>query len=259
MTNGISTRGTPEEQELDAKRRELAALEGRVSERELELVTARVKLHHFESAYLTEVGVFLTELDEISAQIAERLAERTPADEVVQTEAKTARQRAGESSRATEGLDEEPALDKGFEPSEELRNLYRKASMQFHPDLTTDENERIKRTNIMSEINRLYEEGKEDELRELVENYSKRPEAVRGEGIAFDLIRVIRQIAQLRQRLDAIKSELDALQEGHMFELYIQVEDAKEKGIDLLKNLQASLKVEIQEAQERLATLDETP
>ena len=60
MTNGISTRGTPEEQELDAKRRELAALEGRVSERELELVTARVKLHHFESAYLTEVGVFLT-------------------------------------------------------------------------------------------------------------------------------------------------------------------------------------------------------
>lgn len=107
----------------------------------------------------------------------------------------------------------------------------------------------------MAEVNRLYEEGKEDELQELVKNYSRRPEAVKGEGIAFDLVRVIRKIDQLRQRLVAIENEYKALQESYLFELFEQVRDAPEEGIDLLKNMRTSLKAEILKTRERLASL----
>ena len=107
MSNEIGKHNTPEEIELEAKRRELASLEEQVSERELELATIRAKLHHFEVTYLQEVGVYLTELDELKARIAEKLAAESPADETAQTEAKAAREQAAESYKATENLDED--------------------------------------------------------------------------------------------------------------------------------------------------------
>jgi len=255
MSSQISKHSTPEEIELEAKRRELASLEEQVSERELELATSRAKLHHFEATYLKEVGVYLTELDELTARVAEKLATKCPGDEAAQTKAKEAREQAEESYRATENLEQDDHTDNSFEPSDEFKNLYRMAARKFHPDTTTDENERRERTKIMAEINRLYEEGKEDELRELVEKYSKRPEAVEGEGIAFDLVRAIRKIDQLRRRLLAIANELNELQRSHMFQLFQQVTEAREKGRDLLKQMQALLKAEIQDTKERLATL----
>jgi hypothetical protein len=256
MNNEISKQGTPEENELEAKRRELEALAEQVSERELELATSRAKLHHFEDNYLREVGIHLTELDELKAQIAEKMAARSPSDETVQSEAKAAREQAKESYKATEELDEEEQRERSFEPSEELQKLYRKAARKFHPDTTTDEEERKELTKIMAEINRLYEEGKEDELRELIENYSRRPEAVKGEGVAYDLVRAIRKIDQLRDRLVTIEEELEQLRQSHLYELFKQVEDAKEEGTDLLKNMQASIRDEIQQSQEELDALD---
>lgn len=258
MSIEISKHSTPEEIELEAKRSEFASLEEQVAERELELATSRANLHHFESTYLQEVGVYLTELDELRARVAEKLATESPGDAAAQTDAKEAREQAEESYRATENLDEDDHADNSFAPSDELRNLYRMAARKFHPDTTTDENERKERTKIMAEINRLYAEGKEDELRELVEKHSKRPEVVEGEGIAFDLVRAIRKIAQLRRRLVAIENELNELQASHLFELFQRVTEAKGEGTDLLKNLQASLKAEIQRTRERLATLEST-
>jgi hypothetical protein len=255
MSNEISKQSTPEEIELEAKRRELASLEEQVSERELELATSRAKLHRFEATYLQEVGIYLTELDELTAQVAEKLAAKSPGDEAAQAEAKEAREQAEESYGATENLDEDAHAENSFEPSAEFQSLYRMAARKFHPDTTTDENERKERKKIMAEINRLYAEGKEDELRESVERYSKRPEAVEGQGIAFELVRAIRKIDQLRQRLVAIEKELGELHESHLFELFRQITEAKKEGRDLLRDMQASLKAEIQDTKEQLATL----
>lgn len=114
MCNEISKHSTPEEIELEAKRCELASLEEQVSERELELATVRAKLHHFESAYLREVGIHLTEIDELKAQLAEKTAAHSPSDETAQSEAKAAREQAKESYEATEELDEEDQHDRSF-------------------------------------------------------------------------------------------------------------------------------------------------
>ncbi len=256
MSKEISRHSTPEEIELETKRRELASLEEQVSERELELATNRAKLQHFEATYLQEVGVYLTKLDDLKARVAEKLAAQSPGDDVAQAEAKEAREQAEESYSATEDLDEDDHTDISFEPSDELKKLYRMASRKFHPDTTTDEKEAKERTKIMAEINRLYAEGKEDELRELIKKLGERPEVVEGEGIAFDLVRAIRKIDQLRRRLVVIENELNELQESYLFELFEQVTEARKEGTDLLKKMQASLKAQIRETKERLATLE---
>ena len=48
---------TPEEQELEKKRSELATLEGELAQRELELTTLQSELHAFEARYLRVVGI----------------------------------------------------------------------------------------------------------------------------------------------------------------------------------------------------------
>ncbi len=64
----------PEDRELEAKRSELAALEANLAERELQLTSLRVELSSFERKYLAEVGARYAELDELKAQLAEKLA-----------------------------------------------------------------------------------------------------------------------------------------------------------------------------------------
>ena len=64
----------PEERELARKREEQATLEVELAERELRSANLRAELGAFERRYLHFVGVRYAELDELKAQIAERLA-----------------------------------------------------------------------------------------------------------------------------------------------------------------------------------------
>ena len=104
---GIARKQTPEQQELDKKLAELAALETELAQRELDVATTQAELHSFEQEYLRVVGIRYTELDRLEAQIAEYMAYL-------------------ESS-------------KDFKPSESLKKLYREVAKRIHPDLATDE------------------------------------------------------------------------------------------------------------------------
>lgn len=126
MESAIARRQTPEQQELDKKLAELAALETELAQRELDVATLQAELHAFEREYLRVVGIRYTEFDRIEAQIAEYMAYL-------------------ESSR-------------DFKPSESLKKLYREVAKRIHPDLTTDEEERSRRQQLMAEANQAYKD-----------------------------------------------------------------------------------------------------
>lgn len=247
----IVRRQTPEEEELARKLADLATLETQLADRELDLATLLSELHVFERRYLRAVGVRYAELDELRAQIAEAGAQQVPGDSRAQGDATEARARAQDSAQAAS--EARGALEEArFEPSESLKKLYRAAAKSIHPDLATDEEERARRTSLMIEVNRAYEEGDEARLQAIIREWETSPEAVRGKGPGVELVRTIRKIAQVRARLDAIEKDAGQVRESPIHELMIRFEEAKSAGHDLLAKMAAAVGQQIGEAKEEL-------
>ena len=98
-----------------------------------------------------------------------------------------------------------------FEPTEELKALYRQTAKELHPDLTTDEQERARRQQAMAELNRAYDECDVERIKQILDRWRSSPEQVRGDDTAAQLVRTIREIAQAGKRLAAIKTEIEEL------------------------------------------------
>jgi hypothetical protein len=236
---------TPEEIELEKKLDELVSIESELAEGELDLITLLSELQILEKRYLSIVGARYAELDEIEAQIAEILAARNLQDNSARESAANARTRAEESARTAGDFQELPEREK-FEPSENLRKLYRMVAKRIHPDLTTDDEERARRTQLMAEVNRAYEEGNEARLEAILREWESSPEAVEGDSTGARLVRTIRKIAQVKDRLQAIQIEIQNLKETDLFELKSKFEAATIDGRDLFNEMAARIDEKIQ-------------
>jgi DnaJ-domain-containing protein 1 len=220
MSNQLVLQLSPEDEELQRQSAELANLETELVQGELDLATLHAGLQSFEREYQQVVGTRYTELDRIEEQIAEYIAYI-------------------ESS-------------KNFTPSEDIKKLYREVAKRIHPDLTTNPAEKARRQELMVEANQAYEAGDMEGLRAILYKWESHPESVKGEGVAADLVRVIRKLAQCRERLREIKQEMKSVQETELYSLKYQAELAKEDGQDLLAVMAQELDEQIKEAQIKL-------
>lgn len=216
---------SPELEELQRKAEELSALEADLVQGELDLATTHGELQNFEREYQQIIGTRYTELERIEIQIAEYMAYL-------------------ESSR-------------DFNPSEDIKQVYRQVAKLIHPDLTTDPQQKSIRQQLMTEANQAYEDGNIDRLREILRSWESRPEAVQGEGIGAELIRLIRKIAQCRDRLRAIQKEIAAIRETELCQLQLAVYSAKENGENLLAAMAQDIDEQIAVAQQELKVLKE--
>ena len=191
---------TPEEEELLRKREELASVRAALAERELELADFRALLKSFEGRYLRQVGVLYAELDDWEAKIAELEASLRPSATASQ-QAQETRKRADETHEATHG---EASKARDFQPSADLRSLFREAAKRIHPDFAKDDADRQRRTRFMAEANEAYSRGDAEALQRILDEYSDSSESVQGEGIGDELIRIILQIAEAKKHIAAI-------------------------------------------------------
>src|SRR5665647_887698 len=140
---------TPEEIELEKKRAELSVLKEELAMKELDLTTLQVDLEDLRRRYLRIVGVKLARLDDLEAQIAEILARLDPKNEDDRKEADRSRTRAQESANTTGSIAEEEYETEPFQPSENLKQLYRDLAKKVHPDLAPDDQTRERRHRFM--------------------------------------------------------------------------------------------------------------
>ena len=225
MEKGIIHKLTPEQEELEKKKIELVALERELADKELDLATFQVELNAFEQEYMRVIGVRYTELDRIEAQINEYI-------ELLEA-------------------------NRDFKPSPELKNLYREIAKKIHPDLATDDEERQHRQQLMVEVNQAYEDGDLEKMQSILHDWESSPESLKGEGISFELIRIIRQIAQSRERLKAIQEEIIILEQTELYQLKIKVAEAEKVGQDLLADMAHELDKQIKVVMIRLEELKE--
>jgi hypothetical protein len=253
MTTKQTRTVKPEERELARKRKEEERLEAELAECELRLATLRGELKSLEARYLNLVGAPYAELDELRAQIAERLAAEEPGNERLQRAAREARMRANES-RATAPA--EPQQEqKLFSPSPELKKMYREAAKRIHPDLTADPNDRTRRQGLMAEVNRAYQMGDESGIAKVLDLYESSPEAVQGEGAGAELVRVIRKLSLMNNRLQEIEAELQILLNSDLYLLKLQADDAQEQSRDLLAEMAEKVRQRIADSKTRMEVL----
>ncbi|MGC1645649.1 MAG: J domain-containing protein [Candidatus Sulfotelmatobacter sp.] len=247
MNSQIARRTSPEEEELARKREELALLQATLAERELFLTNLRVELTAFEGRYLRQVGTLYAELDDWNAKIAERLADEEGTKES-RSAAARARSQAYESDSAVHGV---AAKVPEFLPSAEMKTLYREVAKRVHPDLATDEGDRQRREQLMAEANAAYQRGDADALKRILEEYESSPESVRGDGIAADLVRAIRQIKQVGRRLTLIELEIERLSDSEIARLRIKADAARAEGRELLAEMAEDVRLRIDVARRR--------
>ena len=242
---------TPEEQELARKLEEQTALEADLADRELRSANLRAELGAFERQYLHFVGSRYAELDELKAQISERLAAEQPGNDRAAQAAREARARADETKTvAGEKSEQEP---RKFEASAELKRLYRDVARRIHPDLTSDRDDRARRQQLMADANQAYEHGDEARLEKILTAYEHSPEAFRGEGPGAELVRVIRRVSQVRGRLAEMEAELQGLLRSDLYQLKIRVDEAESSGHNVLQDMIAKVDEQIDLAKKRLA------
>jgi hypothetical protein len=252
---------SPEEIELNRKSAVLDRLKDRLVTREEEMADLRAELEQFEAKYTMEVGRLYAELDDIEARIAEEEVRIHPQDEEIRRKAEDARRRAEESAAQAEAEDWENCSFR-WQPTIEAKKAYHKLARLIHPDLAVDDEERGRRHELMSKLNEAYSAGDQNQLNELVEEYRDSPDLIAGDSIGDQLVRVIRQISQVKGRLKKLKEEKDLVELSELFVLREKVSSEMKAGRNLLKQMAARTRTHIAKAERRLSDLigaNETP
>ena len=245
---------TPEETELAGKKAELDRLSELLAEKELDLEELKLAITQFQSRYYSELGKKYVELDELRAQIAEMKAEQKPLDQKLNKEAKRARTQATEAAEEFEEIDIKPQTESETpEESEEAKRLYRKIATIIHPDKATDAKSRHLRTTLMAELNKAYARKDIDKMNDILDKWNESPEAIQGEETAFELVRAIRALAQIKRRISEIEKEISEIMTSDIHVLMMKVHDADLAGRNILLEMSVHIDSEIRDARNELA------
>jgi hypothetical protein len=200
-----------------------------------------------------EVGRLYAEQDEIDAQIAEEELKLVPDDEEIKKKVEELRRLADESAARAKAAEEKEA--EKWEPTAEARKAYHELARSIHPDLVLDAGEKERRHSLMAELNRAYSSGDQEKLRKLADDLRVSPEAVTGGTVGDQLVRAIRQIAQIRKRLVQIEEEKSKAIDSELFTLHTKAGEETAAGRDMLKHMAERAKTHIAKSQRRLENL----
>src|SRR5262245_5735948 len=228
-----------EEQALRRRREELSELEPRLSERESELANLQSSLRAFEGRYLSAVGERYDELARIEKEIAKSQGLEFDDEEPISL------------------ADDEVGCGQNRFHSDKLKRLYREVARKFHPDLSACPQERQHRHQLMVEINRAYETGAEDRLQELLEAGAGLESVEISGSISAEMILLVRRIAEAKQHLAGIESEIEEITTSEIYKLKLRVEKAEAMGVDLFADLIAQVDRQVTKARNRLEHLRE--
>lgn len=244
---------------LRSLRAELSSRQEKVAELELELFDLRASLAEFERQLGIHVRPLKRELSELQSKLAEarRRAERraqwgeradmedTP--DVVEQFERTWRPRRPASQPPSK-----PSLAAADET--ELKNLYRALAKRFHPDLTTDPEQKRWREERMAEINMAYEARDLAALQRLKDQPDQpQPDAPKSaEQLTTEMQA---EVIRLDGVIAALERQLKELVSSELAKLQLSVSMAKQSGQDLLAELAHDLELEIVRVRAELASL----
>ena len=230
MTKNI----TPEELELLNKEKLFSDLKEKLFRRELDIATMEVNLKNFEMEYADIIGRKQAQLLDIHACIWETLAANTTQKSLI-GQAEKVRKKADQVTSENENLlNQEWNLQKSGS-NENIKKMFYKAAKAFHPDLTTEDNEILKRKNIMIEVNKAYNNNDISKLEEIIEEWEDLAIGDPADDLNNKLVRTIRKIAQIQSRLDSLEGKFEKYVSSSIYNSWRSVVNARRFGRELLQ------------------------
>jgi hypothetical protein len=153
-----------------------------------------------------------------------------------------------------EGMSREPKPAPDAATKGQIKAEYRALAKRFHPDLTSDPDEKKWREKVMAEVNQAYADGDLAALRKLA-GQADRPE--RGPEKSRDeiLIELRREVKRLDGVIAQLQAEVGRLTRSSEVKLMLDASIARREGRDLLSEMAADLRREIVELELELAEL----
>ena len=271
VERGQGARG---EREAAALRRQIAALENAIIERQATLVDLRAEFAAFEARYEAEVGGRIRRLQAVEAEVARcrallRLHGQWGHGGLPLDRDGTPHVPVGEQYRRTwvdpppPGPNWEPPCAVAAAPQGEIRALYRALCRRYHPDLTQEEGDRAWRNEVMVAVNDAYAARDVARLRAIAARppRGRTSSSQQSGGSATPtwggekINALVERLACLQRTLRQLEGEVDALVHSPLVELSVEVKLAAAQGRDLLAEIAADVEAEWVDRQADLADL----
>jgi len=243
--------------------------EKKVSDLSIQIQNLKIALSLFLGEYNSRVGVLYVSLDKIRLKIKEyqnrinlTKDKKLSPDDLNNIEAEIKENFSQERSKIDnlerETSDSSEEYEKNLErekkkysdhgSQEELKKLYRKLALRFHPDRAKNEKQRKEFGKIFPEINNAYQNRDLDTLKKYMRQL-EREEQIAKETPEEKLSRLKKDYKIIFGIISKMSRELEDLKASETYKLKERVDQAKKKGRDLLQELAANIKLEISENQ----------
>jgi len=250
---------TPEEIEIQQKQQLIHQLEEQLADLQTEHANTCLAVEHFQRRYLEVMQPYYSRLDRWNLRVActglvvDRLREvrdglREVPDDPFEWEAHSveeARIQWSQSQIVESDTLEEP-IRTSTTPHEAstAKELYRLLAKRYHPDLVTDPDTRVARTDMMVEINQAYQRQDLAALRDLLQR-EPMPEPTQ-ESFGDVLVRLVRRLSHLQNQIQSARKQLLQEQQSELMQLYLQCQQISESMGDPFAVLKQSVEEQIQ-------------
>lgn len=263
--------------------KEISVLEARLSEKENEASDLSIQVQDinnmtklFLGEYYLRVGILYVNLDKLKLRIKEyehridvaQGRKLTPEDlENIENEANETfseerhklddleSETSGSAQEYKQHLQEEEkkqSFDREFQ--QELKKIYRRLALKFHPDKAKDEKQRKEFQKIFAAIADAYRKGDLETLKKYMKQ-AERDEKITKETPKGKLARLKEEYENILHIIAKLRAELEDLKANETYKLMGKVEKAKKEGRDLLQKLATDIKEEIDQNQTKLNKL----
>ena len=228
---------------LNKKREYIAILE-------LELFNTRVTIHDFMVIYKKRVG----HLEEYLRNLRRKLYETLESQKAQPDEQPDEFDSSGDENNGWRKIGEQKKSKYSPKMEEQIKNLFRELARRFHPDLTSDPEEKKWREEVMTRVNQAYANRDLKALRALAEQPDRpvdSPNQTKEQEIAALKVEL--------KRLDGVIADLKArikhLEESPAWQLKMEARLKRRSGSDLLTELENKFKEQIADLEEHLIVL----
>lgn len=234
------------DEKLTRLRAEITQVQDELIEAEAELADQKADIATFEYEYNARVGYLLDNLTALEAEVKHYL------DRIKSIRNKrifgTEHVPVEEQYRRVWQQPPQPPPPPPAPPSPateaQIKKLYRQLARRFHPDLATNDADRMRRTDMMTAINDAYAARSMTELMALARQAesAQMETAVHSDRTAAEMIQVLEmEIHRCRRRLREIDLEMANLHQHHLVALMLEVKLARQQKRDVLGEMAQEL------------------